>query len=102
MWDKVNFLCEVGTEEIPAGYIPAAVDNIKKRFSTAFEENRISFSDITVYATPRRLIVCGSSVAASQKEEMLEFKGPSADRAYEADGTPSRALQGFMQGNGLT
>jgi glycyl-tRNA synthetase beta chain len=102
MWDKVNFLCEVGTEEIPAGYIPAAIEQFKKRFTDAFAVNRIPCESVTVFATPRRIIVCGSDLSAAQKEEMLEFKGPSADRAFDSDGKPAKALLGFMQGNGLT
>jgi glycyl-tRNA synthetase beta chain len=100
--NKINFLCEIGTEEIPAGYLPGALSFLKKYYSDAFTEHRVSFSDVKTYATPRRLVVCAEEVALSQKEEMLELKGPAADRAYNPDGTPSRALQGFMQGNGLT
>jgi glycyl-tRNA synthetase beta chain len=102
MWEKVNFLCEVGTEEIPAGYIPVAIEQVKKKFTDVFSAQRIPCEEVSVYATPRRIIVCGRALAAAQTDEMLEFKGPSADRAYEADGKPSKALTGFMQGNGLT
>ena len=58
MWEKTNFLCEIGTEEIPAGYIPGAVEYLKKTFSERFSSERIDCSAVEVYATPRRLIVC--------------------------------------------
>jgi glycyl-tRNA synthetase beta chain len=99
--DKVNFLCEIGTEEIPAGYISGALSFLQKYYSDAFTENRIAFSGVKTFATPRRFVVCAEGVASAQKDDMLELKGPAADRAYDPDGKPSRALQGFMQGNGL-
>lgn len=100
--ERTNFLCEIGTEEIPAGYIPGAIEYLKKIFTEKLTAERIDFAGITVYATPRRLIICGENVASTQRAEMLEMKGPAADRAFDADGKPSKALQGFLTGNGLT
>jgi glycyl-tRNA synthetase beta chain len=99
--EKVNFLFEIGTEEIPAGYIPGAITFLEKYFTATFDEQRIACAGVKVYATPRRLVVTATDVASSQKEEMIELKGPSADRAYDADGRPSKALQGFLAGNGI-
>ncbi|MBN1500762.1 MAG: glycine--tRNA ligase subunit beta [Spirochaetes bacterium] len=102
MWEKYNFLCEFGTEEIPAGYIPVAADNFKKMMQTGLDELRVDYDTVNVYATPRRIIIAASEVAAMQKEQTIELKGPSADKAYEADGSMSKALQGFLRGNGLS
>jgi glycyl-tRNA synthetase beta chain len=100
--EQMNFLCEIGTEEIPAGYIPGAIEYLEKTFTEKLSSERIDCGGITVYATPRRLIVYGKNIAERQREEMLELKGPAADRAYDSDGKPAKALQGFMQGNGFT
>jgi glycyl-tRNA synthetase beta chain len=96
-----NFLCEIGTEEIPAGYLLPAVEAIKKYFGQELDELRISHGDIEVMATPRRLAILISGLAGSQREEEVELKGPSAKAAYDGSGKPTKALDGFMKGNGL-
>jgi len=99
MFDKANLLFEIGSEEIPAGYIPPALENIKKMMSDKLSTARIDFSAIEVYATPRRItaVLCG--VSDTQRDEILELKGPSADRGYSEDGKPTPALLGFLKGN---
>ena len=101
MLKDANFLCELGTEEIPAGYLPPAIEAAKRLFIDNLEENRINFKSIEVYATPRRIAILASGMAETQREEVAEIKGPSVKAAYGADGSPTRALEGFLKGNGI-
>ncbi len=102
MIDGANFLCEIGCEEIPAGYIPPAIESIKNLFVEKIEENKIAFSEIDVYATPRRFAIMVSGMDESQREEEFEIKGPSVKAAYDSTGNPSKALLGFVNGNDLS
>jgi glycyl-tRNA synthetase beta chain len=99
--DQVNFLWEIGTEEIPAGYIPPAIQFLKNSADSQLKEKRLSCKSIDVYATPRRLVLAVSGLADVQKEETVVIKGPSKKAAYNPDGTQSKALQGFMKANDL-
>jgi glycyl-tRNA synthetase beta chain len=101
MLKNANFLCEIGTEEIPAGYIPVASASLKNIMNDKLVEARIDFSGIEVYATPRRFAILISDLAESQRSEIVELKGPSAQAAYDQQGNPTKALQGFLKGNGL-
>ncbi len=101
MLSNANFLCEIGTEEIPAGYIPPAINALKSIFSEKLAQGRVDFTAIEVYGTPRRFAVLISGLAAGQRSEIAELKGPSAQAAYDSDGNPTKALQGFMKGNGV-
>ncbi|MCL1911372.1 MAG: glycine--tRNA ligase subunit beta [Leptospirales bacterium] len=102
MLDNANFLCEIGTEEIPAGYMPAAIESAGKIFRHRLTESRIGFDDISVMATPRRIAILASNLAESQRAENTEIKGPAVSAAYTPDGKPSRPLTGFLKSNGLT
>lgn len=102
MLDNANFLCEIGTEEIPAGYIPPAIKGAQTFMRKSLEENRINYSNIAVYATPRRFIIMIEGLADFQKEQTVELKGPSKKGAYESDGQITKALQGFMKGNNVS
>jgi glycyl-tRNA synthetase beta chain len=99
MSDKANFLCEIGTEEIPAGYIPLIIKDLEKIFKQKLQENRISFTGIEAFATPRRLVIFGYEIAGSQSEDEIEIKGPAAKAAYDDKGEPTKALSGFISGN---
>lgn len=102
MLSNANFLCEIGTEEIPAGYVPAAIAAIEKNIKQQFQDNRIDCGELLVMATPRRFAVLASELADKQREETSELKGPAVGAAYNEDGTPAKPLIGFMQSNGLT
>jgi glycyl-tRNA synthetase beta chain len=101
MLQNANFLCEIGTEEIPAGYLPPAIVYIKKSFGERLKEDRVAFDAVEVYATPRRIVILASGVASVQSEEEVELKGPSVKAAYDAEGKPTKALMGFLKGNGV-
>jgi glycyl-tRNA synthetase beta chain len=101
MLKDANFLLELGTEEIPAGYIPPSIEAIKKVFVDSLGGYRIGFDRIEVYATPRRTAVLISKLAVSQREEEVELKGPSVKAAYDAAGKSTKALEGFLKGNGV-
>lgn len=98
---SVNFLCEIGTEEIPAGYLPSAIEYAEKSFKSRLDESKINYSDVWVYATPRRIAILGSGIADAQQSLEEELKGPSVKAAYDAEGKPTRALLGFVQGNNV-
>jgi glycyl-tRNA synthetase beta chain len=101
MLDNTNLLFELGTEEIPAGYIPTALEALKEKLQTAFNDLLIDYSEIETYATPRRIVVCVSDLAETQKEETVEMRGPSVDKAFDDNDKPSKALLGFLRGNGV-
>ena len=102
MSDNTNFLCEIGTEEIPAGYIPSIIRDMENIFRQKLNENRIGFADIKTHATPRRLVIFGSGIAESQTGGELEIKGPSVKAAYDGNGEPTKALSGFINGNKIS
>ncbi len=102
MLQNVNFLCEIGTEEIPAGYLPVAIKSIAKLVEDTFVAERLDFSGVEVWATPRRIAIMAAGLADRQREEEAEIKGPSAKAAFDASGNPTRALEGYLAGNGVT
>ena len=101
MLKDANFLCEIGVEEIPAGYIPPAIDSLKNIFKEKLTELRIDFDAIEVYATPRRFSILASRLSETQRSEIIELKGPSAKAAYHSDGSPTKAMEGFLKSNGI-
>ncbi|MDY6933585.1 MAG: glycine--tRNA ligase subunit beta [Spirochaetota bacterium] len=101
MLKNANFLFEIGTEEIPAAYIPSALNAMMEIFKQKLNDSRIEFDEIEVYATPRRLVVLVSNMASFQRECEVEIKGPSARAAYNSNGSPTKALHGFMKANSI-
>ena len=101
MLKDANFLLELGTEEIPAGYLPPAIEALRKAFTESLDTGRIGYGQIEVFATPRRIAVMAAGIAGSQREEEVELKGPSVKAAYDAAGKPTKALDGFLKGNGI-
>lgn len=93
-----NLLLEIGTEEMPANIMSGVVDQLKALAASQFEEHRIATEKITVYATPRRLAVLVEGAADSQPDEEVKKRGPSIQAAFDADGNPTRAAQGFARG----
>ena len=95
-----KLLFEIGTEEIPAKFMPAILAQLKDLAAAKMQELRIPFEDITVYGTPRRMAFIASGVAETQADVVVEAKGPSVKIAY-VSGAPSKAAQGFARGQGV-
>ncbi len=96
-----NLLLEIGTEEMPANIMSGVVEQLKTLAHDKFEENRIASESITVYATPRRLAVVVKGAADRQPDEEVKKRGPSIKAAFDAEGNPTRAAQGFARGQGI-
>lgn len=95
-----KLLLEIGTEEIPAKFMPGILKQLKELAAAKMQELRIPFEDITVYGTPRRMAFIADGVAETQADVVVEAKGPSVKIAY-VSGAPSKAAQGFARGQGV-
>ena len=97
-----KYLLEVGTEELPYKFIPSAIDQLHKGFSTFLNDNKVKFSDVKVYATPRRLAVIVEGLENKTEDEEKIVKGPIAKVAFDENGNLTKAGEGFARKNNLT
>jgi glycyl-tRNA synthetase beta chain len=95
------FLLEIGSEEIPARFIPNAMTAIAERLSDLLANQRLQHSELQVLATPRRLTVRCDVLATRQPDRQDEVKGPPVSVAFDAEGRPTRAAEGFARKVGL-
>lgn len=95
--EKKDFLFEIGTEEIPARFLPSARQQLQKLSQAALAENHLAYESLRVFITPRRLAVLAQGVDAFQPDTQVEQKGPALKSAYDSEGKPSRALEGFCK-----
>ena len=92
---------EIGTEEIPAGFIPKALVDMEGLIRKALLDGRISFGEIKTFGTPRRLLLTVNDVAARQEDITIENQGPAKKVAYDESGKPTKAMLGFARGQGV-
>ena len=92
---------ELGTEEIPAGFIPRAMVGMEAIITRELFNARLSFDEIKTLATPRRLALMVKGIPAVQPDAEITATGPSKKAAYDADGKPTRAAEGFARGQGV-
>lgn len=97
-----TYLLEIGIEEIPARYVKDSLKQLEEKFSNLFKEEDISFDKIEVYSTPRRLTTIVRGLAEDKKEKVESVKGPSKKISFDGEGEPSKALLGFMRGQGVS
>ncbi|HPR17041.1 MAG TPA: glycine--tRNA ligase subunit beta [Candidatus Cloacimonadota bacterium] len=95
-----DFLFELGVEEIPAGYIGAAVSKLRSGFETELKTANLSYERIKTYSTPRRFAIKISGLQLQQKDEILEKIGPAKAAAYDQNGNLTPAALGFLRGAG--
>ena len=95
-----RLLFEIGTEELPANYMPNILKDLKALALKKLQDARVPFADVTVLGTPRRLAVLVSGVEETQADSTEEFKGPAVAIAFK-DGEPTKAAQGFARGKGV-
>ena len=96
-----SLLLEIGTEEIPARFLQAALPDMKNNVVRVFDEYRIGYNDINVFATPRRIAMIANGLASTQKDITKEVFGPSKKVAYDENGNPTKAATGFANSLGI-
>ncbi len=96
-----KYLIEIGTEELPARDINHALEQFKKNMTKLLKEERIDFEEIKVYATPRRLTLIVLGLDERQSDLVEKLKGPAKRIAFDDEGSPTKALMGFMRGQGI-
>ena len=96
-----DLLFEIGAEEIPAGFMPHILGQLKQLAETKLNDAHLPFESIATYGTPRRLALIVKGLADASAEISERHKGPSASIAYDADGNATKAAIGFARGKGL-
>ena len=96
-----DLLFEIGAEEIPAGFMPNILGQLKQLAETKLNDAHLPFESIATYGTPRRLALIVKGIADASAEISERHKGPSASIAYDADGNATKAAIGFARGKGL-
>ena len=96
-----HFVLELGVEELPARFLASLERELNDRFAALFAENGLTYDSISVSTTPRRAVlqVRGLLEATPVREEVA--LGPALKAAYDAEGNPTKAAQGFARGQGV-
>jgi glycyl-tRNA synthetase beta chain len=92
---------EIGTEEIPAGFIPRALAEMEAMIVRELGNARLSFNEVRTMATPRRLALMVNGIPAVQPDAEITVTGPSKKAAFDADNKPTKAAEGFARGQGV-
>ena len=100
MTDK-NLLLELGTEELPPKALRKLATALHDEFVKRLNTHGLTFSDCKWYATPRRLALITTALTDAQPDRELEIKGPAVKAAFDADGKPTKAAQGWAHANGI-
>jgi glycyl-tRNA synthetase len=91
-------LFEIGTEELPPGEVTRSAAAVRTAVATKLDGTRLAHGDVTVHATPRRIVVLVDDVAPAEPDAERFVRGPKAAAAFDADGAPTKAAAGFARG----
>lgn len=97
-----RYLLEIGVEEIPSSYVYNTKVQLKEKFEKLLNDNKLTYDSVNVESTPRRFAIFIENINSSTNDEIISVKGPSKAIAFDEDGNPSRALQGFLKGQNKT
>lgn len=99
--EKRTLAFEIGTEEIPAFDLAGAVKQLTTMAPSLLDDAAIPHGAVNIFSSPRRLIVIAEEIPEATEEKNEVFKGPSAKIAFDAEGNPTKAAQGFARGKGV-
>ncbi|ENM5854439.1 glycine--tRNA ligase subunit beta [Vibrio mimicus] len=97
-----EFLIELGTEELPPKQLRTLAEAFAANFAAELATANIAHEGVTWFATPRRLALKVANLAESQPDRIVEKRGPAVNVAFDADGKPTKAAEGWARGNGIT
>jgi glycyl-tRNA synthetase beta chain len=96
-----KYLLEIGVEELPARFVPDAMNQLKNHVFEVLKVENVEYSKLEVYSTPRRLSLLIFDLVDKRGSKEEKVKGPSKRISYDENGAPSKALLGFMRGQGI-
>ncbi|MEW6614490.1 MAG: glycine--tRNA ligase subunit beta [Thermodesulfobacteriota bacterium] len=96
-----ELLLEIGTEEIPSGFVPNALKDMKELIEKELKNLRIGFGQIKTLGTPRRLVLYIDHMSDKQEDTYIEIIGPSKKVALDQNGNPTKAAIGFARAQGI-
>ncbi|MGO4150673.1 glycine--tRNA ligase subunit beta [Vibrio cholerae] len=97
-----EFLIELGTEELPPKQLRTLAEAFAANFAAELAAADIAHEGVTWFATPRRLALKVANLAESQPDRVVEKRGPAVNVAFDSDGKPTKAAEGWARGNGIT
>lgn len=96
-----TFLLEIGSEEMPVNDVADGIAQLEELVPQLLQSLRLTHGPIEIHGTPRRLVVLVHNLVGRQADLETEVKGPPADRAFDADGQPTKAAIGFARSKGI-
>ena len=97
-----NFLVEIGTEELPPKALKTLATSFAENVEAELNQAGLSFEKIEWFAAPRRLAVKVLNLATQQPSKEIEKRGPAVSAAFDAEGKPTKAAEGWARGCGIT
>ena len=98
---RKELFLEIGTEEIPAAFLPKAMADLDALIRKEFEHARVSHGEVRTLGTPRRIALLVRDLDEQQPDAEVTALGPAKKVAYDADGKPTKAAEGFARGQGV-
>ncbi|MBO8158666.1 glycine--tRNA ligase subunit beta [Thermosyntropha sp.] len=96
-----DLVFEIGMEEIPAAYMPKALEDLKNNAVSLLNKARLNYTEVKTYGTPRRLTLYVRELNEKQEDAVIENRGPKKAAAFDAEGKPTKALEGFARSQGI-
>ena len=97
-----NLLIELGTEELPPKALRKLAESFLANFTEELTKADLAFKSAVWYAAPRRLAINVTELALAQADKIVEKRGPAVSSAFDAEGKPTKAAEGWARGNGIT
>ncbi|GAB1051654.1 MAG: glycine--tRNA ligase subunit beta [Shewanella algae] len=97
-----NLLIEIGTEELPPKALRTLAESFVNNFCEELDKAELSYSKAHWYAAPRRLALYVEQLALAQQDKVVDKRGPAVSSAFDADGKPTKAAEGWARGNGIS
>lgn len=92
-----SFVLEIGTEEMPPQDVVSASQQLKDLLLQLLEKHRLNHGEVQAFGTPRRLVVSIKSLCSKQAENEVEVRGPPVSKAFDQQGKPTKAAEGFCR-----
>jgi len=98
---KNDFLLEIGSEELPATFVPSGMIQLEKAICKLFKEKKINVDSIKIYGTPRRLSIYATGIPKKTSTEIIKRKGPALEVAFDTNGNLTKQGSGFFKSLGI-